>query len=339
MTTYNSLKKIIPPDQALANKALARALAQVKDVFDTTLPDFAGAVSVLESNKDLDLINALESPLPTSVANYWGNTFATGTGPGNTVTINDVIGTAAGATINVVLPDATTVVQDLEDLGALDPLTGNGGSSASTDNGIYTLMQYSLIGAYSNAGNVADTTVIPSTNYYPGGSFSSVDDAFSSSLIGCANFWISNIASNYSSYATTANDAFDAMADQLALNVTNCTAAGLDIGNIVNNIANANLVANDQSSTLNIVTQLHDIGLDITEGGAAQWFESVANTSTLTGQAVIASMREGRNIAVLSAVGINLDTQLSDINPSPVIANNLSNAQYSVAEAQANIQY
>ena len=137
----------------------------------------------------------------------------------------------------------------------------------------------------------------------------------------------------------TANDAFDAMADQLTINVTNCQAAGLDIGNIVNDISNANLVSNDASSTLSLVTSLHDIGLDVTEGGSAQWFESVANTGTVTGQAVIASMREGRNIAVLSAVGINLDTQLPDVNPNPVLANNLGNAQYSVSQAQANIQY
>ena len=139
MTTYDSLRKIIPPDQALANKALARALGQIKDIQDTTLPEFSSAVTVLESNKDLNLINALESPLPASVANFWANTFATGTGPGNTVTINDLLGTAAGATMNLALPDATQVVQDLENLGALDPLTGNGGSDSSVDNGIYTL--------------------------------------------------------------------------------------------------------------------------------------------------------------------------------------------------------
>ena len=112
--------------------------------------------------------------------------------------------------------------------------------------------------------------MIPVTNYYPGGSFSSVDDAFSSSLIGCANFWISNIATDYSSYANTANQDFNAMAEQLTLNVTNCIAAGIDIANVVNDMANANLIANNQVSTLSLVGQLQDIGLDVTQGGAAQ---------------------------------------------------------------------
>lgn len=334
MTTLNSLKKIIPPDQALANKALARALGQVKDIFDTSLPEFAAAVTVLESNKDLNLINSLQSPLPQSVANYWANTFATGTGPNNTVTINDVIGTAAGATMNDQLPVVTSTVLDLEDLGALDSLTANAGAASSNVNGLYTQMEYCLANAYGSG-----PVTIPSTSYWAGGTFTDFDDAFGNGLIPAANSAISNIANAYPSQALVLNQGTDLMAGQLVLNVTNCTAAGIDIGNVVNDIANANLIANNQSSTLTVVGQLHDIGLDITAGGAAQWFEAVADVSTLTGQAVIASMREGRNIAVLSAVGINLDTQLPDVNPNPVIANNLSNAQYSVSEAQANIQY
>jgi len=48
-------------------------------------------------------------------------------------------------------------------------------------------------------------------------------------------------------------------------------------------------------------------------------------------------MREGRNIAVLNAVGIQLDTQLVDVNANTTVANNLQDAQYTVAQARANI--
>jgi hypothetical protein len=161
MTTYNNLKKIIPPDQALANQALSRSLRQVKDIFNTDLPAVSAAVSQLESNRDLDLINALTEPIPAVVTAFVGNTLATGTGPGNTLTTNDVIGIAAGVTVPTELPIVTTVVTELTTLGALLPLTANGGSSGSTDNGIYTLMSYALTGAYSNAGNVNDITTIP----------------------------------------------------------------------------------------------------------------------------------------------------------------------------------
>lgn len=341
MTTYDTLKKIIPPDQALANQALSRSLRQVKDIFNTNLPTLANAVSVLESNKDLDLINDLTTPVPPVVQNFWGNTFATGTGPGNTLTVNDLIGTASGNTHNTELPVVANVLTQLTDIGALDPLIGNGGSSTSTDNGIYTLMEYALTGAYSDAGNIANVTVIPATTWYSGPQiFANVDVAFGNvpdGLIEAANTWIANIATTYSDQANVSNQATDNMAQQLSINVENLNYAGINVGAVVNDIANANLVSNSVSTVLSLTSQLHDIGKDISEGGAAQFFDAVANASALSGQAVVAAMREGRNIAVLNAVGIQLDTQLVDVNPTPQIANNLPNAQYSVAEARANV--
>lgn len=340
MSEYDRLKKIIPPDQALANQALSRSLRQVKKIFDTSLPDVAAAVSVLESNTDLSLINALDSPLPPAVANFWANTFPTGTGAGNAVTTNDVIGIAAGATVNSALPVVTTVLSDLANVGQLDSLTGNGGSSGSVLNGIYTLMSYALSGAYSAGGDVTLTTTVPATNYYAGGTFADVNTAFAAAggLLNAANGWISNIANYDSNLTAQSNTATDSMANQMLLNQNNLIIAGIDVANVViGDWANANIVANQQSASLSLVNRLHDIGLDISEGGAAQFFEQVANTSTVTGQAVIAGMREGRNIAVLNAVGITLDTQLSDINANTPLANNLSQAQYTAAQATANI--
>lgn len=350
MTTYNRLKKIIPPDQALANEALSRSLQQVKRVFDTDLPALADAVSQIESNKDLDLINALPTPLPPAVSNYWGNTFATGTGPGNTITVNDVIGIAAGATVTTALPEVSNIVVELSEIGALDSLTGNGGTPSSNINGAYTVMGYCLSGAYTSS--VVDigppevivyTVTIPNTDYFSGGVFSgntesaAVNSAFAGLLIPATNSLIGNIANAYPEQAAQSNADTDAMANQLALNVTNSLAAGIDIGNVVNDIANANLVANSVSTALGLASRLHDIGLDVTTGGSAQFFDSTANLSTVTGQAVVASMREGRNIAILNAIGIQLDTQLPDVNPNPSISNAISQGQYTVSEARANI--
>jgi hypothetical protein len=345
MTTYNTLKKIIPPDQALANQALSRSLRQVKDIFTTDLPSVSAAVSELESNKDLALINALDTPIPAAITNFVGTALATGTGPGNTLTTNDVIGIAAGATATTAIATTSTVIQDLANIGALDNLTANGGTATSSVNGVYTVMSYCLANAYTTVNSVPPdeyTITIPAPlpgqgTYGPDFSFGNVIDAAFGNLIASANAVINGIVSTYSAQAAVANDAFSATAQQLVLNVDNSIAAGIDIANVVNDIANANLVANSVSTALGLASQLHDIGLDISEGGAAHFFENVANTSTITGQAVIASMREGRNIAVLNAVGIVLDTQLVDVNPNTTVANNLQDGQYSVAEARANI--
>jgi hypothetical protein len=356
MTSYNELRKIIPADQALANQALSRSLRQVKDIFNTDLPSVARAVSQLETNKDLDLINALETPLPPLVSNVWGNTFATGTGPGNSITLNDVIGTASGAVTTEVLPQVTLTVQELANAGALNNLTANGGTPSSAINGVYTVMQYCLNGDYTTAvqispGNIGPpptppeflyTITIPPPlpaqgTYGPELDFRVVIDEAFTNLISIGNSVISNIANSYPAQANVCNNAANSMSQQLELNIVNCTSAGIDIANVVNDIANANLISNAVSVSLGLASRLHEIGLDVTEGGQAQFIEEVANTSNLTGQAVIASMREGRNIAVLNAVGIQLDTQIVAVNPDPQIANNLSNAQYTVAEARANV--
>ena len=332
MSEYDRLKKVIPADQALANQALSRSLRQVKKIFDTSLPDVATTVSVLESNKDLNLINDLTQPIPPAIANFWANTFPTGTGAGNAITTNDVIGVAAGVNTTDQLPTVTNVVSSLSSIGALNSLTANTGNPASVNNGIYTQMSYCLGNAYGAA------PVIPATVYWAGGSFTDLDDAFGNGLIPAANSAINSIAAAYPTETTESNTATDVMAQQLVINQNNLVLAGIDVANVVTgDFANANIISNQQSAGLGLATRLHDIGLDITEGGAAQFFEQVANTTNITGQAVIASMREGRNIAVLNAVGIVLDTQLSDVNANTPIANNLSSAQYSAAQAQANI--
>jgi len=348
MTTYNTLKKIIPPDQALANEALSRSLRQVKQIFNADLPTLSQAVSQLESNKDLDLISALDSPLPASVISAYNTALGTGTGPGNSITTNDVLGIASGNTTVAVLPVATDVLVQLNSTGALNTLTGNGGTPSSSTNGVYTVMQYALNGAYTTVTpgvfpapdeyTVTIPAPLPGQGIYgPSASLGSVMDAAFVNLIANANTRINTIASTNANLTQQANDSYVAIATQAGINTINCQAAEIDIANLVANIANANLVANSTSSVLNFTTQLQDLGLDVTEGGTAQFLEQIADTSTLSGQAVIASMREGRNIAVLNAVGIQLDTQLIDLNPNETVANNLGDGQYTVPEARANI--
>jgi hypothetical protein len=322
MSDLDTLQKIIPPDQALANKALSQSLQQVKRIFDAELPDLASRLVTLETVDDLPMIATLDQPVPDSVTTFWANTFATGTGPGNTVTTDDVIGIAAGNTVTTELPLVTTALVELTDQGAFLPLTSNGGSSGSVDNGIYTLMDYALTGAYSVAGNISDSTTIPNTVYYAGPqTFANVDDAFgnvSVGLIARANTVINTVASTYANTVTDINQHYHAVADQLAINVTNCIAADIDIANLAFDIANANLVSNAITSSLNFVASLHEYGTEDAPGGTAGFLARVANLETMAGQAVVASMREGRNIKKLNDIGILLDTQIPSV---PVVGN------------------
>lgn len=334
MTSLNNLKKIIPPDQAVANKALSAGLQQVKDIFNTNTPELAAAISALESNKGLDLINDLESPLPVQIQNFWINNLGTGTGPGNTITVMDMVGTAAGNTIVSALNQAGNTLAYMQQQGYLDRLTFDGGTASNPNNGVYAVMQYCLDGSYTSFfGNVV---IIPSP--LPGaGTYANVDQAFATGLIPAANGIINNIASVHAVPVQDTNQAFNTAATQVSINYTNLTLAGIDIANVVNGIGDGNLLANNKSSVLSLGTSLHDVGLEVEQYGAAEFFESVANLDDISGQAVIASMREGRNIALLNAVGVLLDTQIPGVGLNPVISNNLSSGQYTVSEAAGNV--
>jgi hypothetical protein len=305
---------------------LERALRQTKNIAEADLQVLAPVIEQLESNYDLPLIQALETPIPAVVEDYYANTLATGTGPNNTLTVYDVIGTAAGAVHNEALPEVTTILQDLDNDGQLDVLTANAGPSSSST-GVYTVMQYCLANTYTT-GSGPYTVTIPGGVYgagsYVGNTVSeAIDSAFSSGLIPAAANVIANIAAANATLAAQANDAFNNSASQLATETTNRDLAKIDF-----NILEANV----KSVTMSVVTNLHDIGLDTTAGGSAVFFESVANLNTLYGQAVVSSMREGRNIRRLNDSGIVLDTQLSEA-PTTVTEATLLPGQESVAEA------
>lgn len=333
MTTLKSLQKIIPPDQALANKALERSLRQTKNIFGTDLQSLAPVISELENNYDLPLVQELQEPIPADVANVITSTLGTGTGPNNTVTIYDVIGTAAGAVHNEELPVVTNILQDLDNDGELDVLTANAGPS-SASSGVYTIMQYCLGNTYTTPDGFGEYDVIIPGGVYGAGTYhgntvdAAISSAFSSGLIPAAANLIANIAAANSELTSQANEAFNASAQQLATETTNRSYAQIVFGN---------LEANVRSVSMSVATNLHDIGLDTAQGGSAVFFENVANLNNVYGQAVVSSMREGRNIRRLNDAGIILDTQLSD-QPTTVTEANLLPSQNSVAEAAAYAQ-
>lgn len=294
--TYENLTKIIPPDQALANQAIARSLQQVKDIFEVDLPDLALAVTTVETNAGLPDINALTQPVPQSIQTSFLSQLAVGSGANGTLNLFDFIGVVAGIPYTEDFNSVTATIDQLQAAGALDTLTGN--------TGVFTVMISTLEGDYTtiiNPGPPEEISIsIPSP--LPGnGIYASLDDAFTLGLIPAAQNLISNVASTNSTAASSLNAAFTEMTDQLTYESNNLTKAGVEFGD---------LVANSTSSLLSIGTNLHEIGTDIAPNGQNEFFTAIADTSNIYGQAVIASLREGRNIAALNDAGIALDTQI-----------------------------
>jgi hypothetical protein len=316
--TYSQLKKIIPPDQALANKALQAGLSQVKSIFNSTLQLTSAATLKMETNKGLNLINSLTDPLPTSVSDFYKQTYASGTGINGTILLTDVIGSAAGWVVNGAVANTTAILTQLTSAGSLTTLT-------SGTNGVFTVMQNAINGVYGVPDGMGNVMTIPGG--LPGaGTYNTYDESFTgpgspgTGLIPAAYSLIGTIVTNNSTAVANANSNWSNVAAQLALETTNLYKAGIVFADLV-----AGTVPNS------IVSGLPQYGLDTSVGGGAWYFESIADLSTIGGQAVISTMREARNQARLQNAGIETEIIVSDTVVQPQAT--LSSGQYTVAEA------
>lgn len=280
---FIQLSRIIPADQAMANLAWSMSLQQIKNISNLPLPNLAVAASVVETNSGLDFIESLDGntgPVPTSVKNQIYADLGTGSGPNGLLDLNDLLGTASGVPWD-------------ELIGALDDELANvSGLSAYTDVTInYTKMINMLDGDYGNVevGPIllpGDVTV-----------YNNANDALQP-LIANVVANIATFQSSYPSQSTTLNNLWTDLTDRLIMENDNLQQASIDFGQLSTN----------RSAVLSLGTTLHAIGSD---PDASEFFTRIANASSSSGQAIIASLREARNRDAMLAAGLGIDTQLS----------------------------
>ena len=189
-------------------------------------------------------------------------------------------------------------------------------------------METTAVGTYTSEDpmNPGDWyTIIPiglpaAGSYYGNSSSVSIGNAFSSGLNPAMVSTVNSIvASNPVQVAqTTAN--FTVICNQLLTEKINLARADIQFGNLLPNTVPWSLVYNLASD-----------GLDIVEGGTAFVLQSVANTATQGGQAIISTMREARNQVRLNSAGMQTDITISDEYPEPEA--DLGTTQYTVAQA------
>ena len=319
------LGKIIPPNQAVASKAVQSAYQQITGITQTTLPELAQTVlgqtpnawsaersylaDTLVNNGDtiptyyraqqnvpagtalldtdyweptslggistmagLPDIQAQTSAIPTSVADFYKNNIATGTGPNGTLTVGDVLGAAAGYGYTDNLNSVVENFQTLDSAGALTAL--------------YAVYQSML---------------------------SAADDAAMLTLIGQANAAIVTIVSSYGSLTIEINTSWSAMATNLNKEYLNQIKAG---------IVWADIPADNQGSVQGLIRNIPPYGLEVDSGGPAWFLDQVADTSIIGGQAIVGAMRESRNNQRLLASQLGVNTKPADtpaVTPSPVV--------------------
>ena len=307
MIAYDRLSQIVPADQALACKALSVSLQQISGISTLRLPELAAAVTPQQTTFDLPLISALTEAVPAAVANYFSN-LAVGTGSSNSIVVCDLLGTAGGYV------SGPAMINTLSNLSNVNVV-----SLTST----YSTMANVVDGVYGDP--VTGPVIIPSGPY--ANTYVDAEEAFANALIPGAQSEITTAISSYPSETGNLNTNWNNMATQLSLEKSLQAQAGFDY---------ANLQANSTTSMYGFIFGLPSYGPDNQVGGVAQLVESVADYTNFTGQAVIASMREGRNQPYLQGIGIATNAPIpADPNPPPPTAN-LIPSTYTAQQA-ANI--
>jgi hypothetical protein len=113
MDGYQQLASIIPPDQALANRALSVSLQQITNITKMSLPALSRSYLSAETARDLPLVESQTQALDPDTAAYFKNTLATGSGVNGTVVTTDVLGTASGTGYVTQLNNATNIIVQL----------------------------------------------------------------------------------------------------------------------------------------------------------------------------------------------------------------------------------
>ena len=132
-------------------------------------------------------------------------------------------------------------------------------------------------------------------------------------LIPVAQVEIGNLANNSSAQVSTLNSYFTSIASQVEQEQDLQVAAQIDF---------ANLIPNNTPTVYSLIYSLPSYGIQIQEGGLFQFWEGVANIDTFTGQAIVATLREGVNRSVLGNAGIMTNALVpADANPPQSPAN------------------
>lgn len=320
----DELGKVIPPAQAVANKAIQVSLQQVNNIPNTTLPKLAEVVTGGVDNPwtvtQPYLANTVVS-LGTPVASYYRAIADVPAG----VDINDAAywepttlgGLSTMAGLPLIQAQTTPVDSSVTDYIANTLATGTG------PNG--TITTYDVLGLALDADDFAAqlNTATAAINALQGaGSLATLNTAYNNIVtapndanvlthIAQANAAIAALSANPN--VTILNTAWNYMANLMNLSAKYTSEAGTDYFNLQPGIT---------TNVYSFVQNLPGYGLLTANGDAAEFLQNIADTTTLGGQAIVGAMREGRNDVRLNAASLYNTNQIPsdpEIAPVPVI--------------------
>lgn len=323
-TGCDELGKVIPPANAVANKAIEVAFKQVNNIVNTTLPELAETVlgytdnawdvtqeyltnEVVANGQPIPVYYRAIDDVPAGIdinnTSYWEPTTLGG------------LNTMAG--LPLIEAQTSAVDPSVTNYFATAVATGTGPDG--------TITTYDVLGLALDADDFASrlNTATSAINSLQGaGLLNTLNTAYTNILaaandaavitqINNANAAISALSAN-PNYAVL-NTAWAYIANLMNLSAKYTTEAGINY---------FLLQPGDKNSVYSLVQNLPTYGLLTANGDAAEFLTALADTATLGGQAVIGAMREGRNVERLNASGLYNATQIPstpEIVPNPVI--------------------
>lgn len=280
-----------------------------------TLFDVLGVVSG-STQANLEAVTGNITAINTTALNDVYNVMAKMLNGDYNVYANGLTGTVTSVTVNSSGSGYTYVPTLLFSGGnPTAPAVATVNMSGNLSNGTGTVSSVTIVTGGSNYQSVP--TVKPS-----GGSAT-----FTASLLG--NSWVAintpygNYAPNYSNalsnLCNVANTTIVSIRTSNAARVANINANWSVFANSLayqaNSLQKAGITEGNVSTAqtpvvMSFVESLHEYGLDTAPGGAVEYLTLVTEPNTLTGQAIRATLREGRNLKLLQDSGIGTDSSI-----------------------------
>ena len=269
------LDSILPADIATAAGAFSFSMQQIKNITNVPIEKFAQVVSTLETTKDLS-VNGTSIPVDVSGTDAAIATIALGSGPYGTYTLSDFFGCMSS------LPYDWTQIQTL-----INELETNRAGTAG-NRGLYQIYEALYNAVLANN---------PSTP---------VGEAAIQTLIDEANTEIQSILTNTSEKAEILNALWAITGTQLTTEQRARSRALFPVP-----VPRDGSLTRFPESQLSFVDAIPSMASDTRPHMYAQTLEAIADLSTLGGQSMVGMLRETRNQARLSIVGIPLDNNIS----------------------------
>lgn len=269
------LDSILPADIATAAGAFSFSMQQIKNITNIPIEKFAQVVSTLETTMNLS-VNGTSIPVDVSGTDAAITAIALGSGPYGTYTLSDFFGSMSS------LPYDWTKIKTL-----INELETNRVGSAG-NRGLYQIYEALYNAVLANN---------PSTP---------VGEAAIQVLIDEANTEIQNILVNNSERAEVLNALWIITGTQLTKEQRARSRALFPVP-----VPRDGTLTKFPESQMSFVDAIPSMASDTRPHMYAQTLEAIADLSTLGGQSIVGMLRETRNQARLSIVGIPLDNNIS----------------------------